>query len=466
MSERPILGVYRHIPVGDGTTIPFYMIPFDKRGICEGPQTRQQLVDTVADGNFTDIFLFSHGWNTDWQAAVRGYTEYQKGYAKMRAQRNLPLPDPYHPLLVGIFWPSIALVFSEESVGPAFAAGDPDQFDAQVAREQQALRELTAPMTVRQATRFYELIQQPNLTEAEALELAQLALEIYDDRDDDLGIVEPLQAKEVLALWQEANAVLSPEEEGTEDDFSLDEEDDDDFGVATGIGDTPAAAGDGGLSNFDPRNIVRLLTVYQMKDRAGVVGAHGVGPLLSDLLAATDDAHVHLLGHSYGCKVVLSALCAPAVLPRPVDSVLLLQPAVNHLCFAASVGRHNQPGGYRKAFDRVKLPILSTYSGQDFPLHDTFHLALRRGSDLGELKIAAGAGEPPSRFAALGGYGPREAGEVLLPICDPEELYDLASGTSIIGLDGTRTIDGHGGIINESTWWALYQLVAAAHQAQ
>ena len=163
---------------------------------------------------------------------------------------------------------------------------------------------------------------------------------------------------------------------------------------------------------------------------------------------------------------MLSALCA-APLPRPAASLLLLQPAVSHLSFASNVPGLNAPGGYRAALspDRVEAPILSTYSAHDRPLHDTFHLALRRRADLGERRVAAGgtaAGEPPSRFAALGGYGPRSAEEALVdPMPLAGEAYAAMPGKRIIGLDGTRDrrISGHGDVVGDITAWALAQQI-------
>jgi pimeloyl-ACP methyl ester carboxylesterase len=196
-----------------------------------------------------------------------------------------------------------------------------------------------------------------------------------------------------------------------------------------------------------------------MKDRAGTVGANGVGPLLHDLLAARGNMRMHMIGHSYGGKVVLSAICAGGELPRKVHSVLLLQPAVSHLCFAERVPGTNKPGGYRKALERVERSIFSTFSDHDVPLTKLFHFALRRADDLGEERIAAG-GEPPSVYAALGGFGPRRAGERLVDIQDVNNPYDLTDETRIYGIRGTRTIMGHGDISNESTWWALYSLAS------
>ncbi len=214
---------------------------------------------------------------------------------------------------------------------------------------------------------------------------------------------------------------------------------------------------------LDPRLAIRGLTVYQMKDRAGKVGAHGVGPLLRELLTGTD-ARLHGVGHSYGCRVLLSAICFGDRWPRPLHSLLLLQGAISHLCFASNVNGVEHPGGYRPALDRVALPILCTFSQNDAPLHRFFHLILRRGKDLGEIQIAADAA-PPSRFAALGGYGPRDSGETLVDVLDAAAIdggkrYDVTRLIPVIGIDATQTIGGHSDVNNLSTWWMLYNLVA------
>ena len=218
------------------------------------------------------------------------------------------------------------------------------------------------------------------------------------------------------------------------------------------------------LDKLDPRRIIRLATVLKMKDRAGTIGARGVGPLLVDLLGAAPEGRLHLIGHSYGAKVVLSALTTSA-LPRPANSLLLLQPAVSHLCFAADANG-GRPGGYRGALARVEQPILTTFSRHDQPLTKFFHLAVRRSSDLGELRIAAPV--PPSRFAALGGFGPGRCGTEcreapIKAVGDPYDLYP--SEAEVLALNGDAAITGHGDISNPATWWALYCQAAGPARA-
>jgi pimeloyl-ACP methyl ester carboxylesterase len=213
-----------------------------------------------------------------------------------------------------------------------------------------------------------------------------------------------------------------------------------------------AAAGEG----WDPTDIIKLASLFQMKDRAARVGVRGVATLLRNLLGATK-AGVHVFGHSFGAKVMLSALCAQPTPQRSPESLLLLQPAISHLCFADIVPGRQGSGGYRKALKLVGSPIFTTFSSMDFPLHKIFHLALRRPADLGELRVAM-AGEPPDRYAALGGYGPRRAGEraAIDPIPALGENYPNLAGVTIVGLDGSaQRITSHTDVANEYTAWAL-----------
>lgn len=406
--------------------------------------TRQHLLDNA--GGYSDIYVFSHGWNNDWATATKRYESFINGFMKLRASQGMPTPDGYRPLLVGIFWPSAVLVHDDENA-PTIAAGGNPAVDLSVELEQDAIAEIASELPPENVEEFYALIQRDALDDEQLLRLAQLVQPVLAGGQDEISAAPPT-AGDLVAAWK--NMTPSAQEA---------EEDPNDFGTVGpgGANVAPAAAG-----WFDklldlPRNAIRGTTVWMMKDRAGVVGSMGVAPLLVDLLTRSQ-ARLHLLGHSFGAKVVLSALCAPANLPRKVHSALLLQPAVSHLCFAASLPGSAGSGGYRKALDRVQRPILSTFSREDVPLTRTFHLALVRESDLGELGIAA-AGAPPSRFAALGGFGPRGAAEVLIDMALPPHSYQLEESKRLYGLRGDNTISGHGDISNLSTWWALHELV-------
>lgn len=439
------VGPYRTLQTPEEVAFPYYIIPFDKDGRCEAPRTFDHLVAN-APGH-SDIFLFSHGWNNDWSAATARYEDFIKGVMKLRADRALPVPANYRPLLVGIFWPSQALEWFDSERGPDIAAADPATQDKTVAVSRDLLQDIAAGLRPEERGRFYELAQSDQLEPAEAAELAAMLAKLVGG-DDEAAIGGPPSAEDLLAA---ASAMTA------------EEPDYDAVGTATGAAGTPQAAfGLGGiLKKLDPRNLLKPFTVWQMKDRAGTVGANGVAKLLAALLSATrktpqrPETRVHLLGHSFGCKVVMSATCAPASLPRPVESALLLQPAVSQYAFAPLVPERNVPGGFMKALERINRPIMSTFSDNDVALTKMFHLALRRHDDLGELKIAA---DTPSIFGALGGFGPQASSANIVPIGDPVTPYDVSGTGRIIGVNGTRTIGGHGEISNPSTWWAAYSL--------
>ena len=161
---------------------------------------------------------------------------------------------------------------------------------------------------------------------------------------------------------------------------------------------------------------------------------------------------------------MMSAACV-APLSRKLNAILLLQPAISYLSFADKIPGTQSPGGYRAALDRVEMPIFVTYSGNDFPLHTIYHLALMRQKDIGELRVAGGtrAGEPPNIFAALGGYGPRGSGETLVdPIPNQGENFGYPTSARLVGLDGTldNRIDSHGGVATPFSAWALRKLMS------
>jgi pimeloyl-ACP methyl ester carboxylesterase len=457
----PIRGPYREVDVAGGGKAPFYVIPFDEDGVCTGPVTRQHLLDALRQGFHTDVFLFSHGWNNTWPSAIRRYESFISGFAAARAQYPLAAGQEFRPLLIGVFWPSAVLVQPEERApGIAGEGVEEPAEDVDVAEERREIAEVAAALRSEQRARFYDLAQRQQLDDDAAEELARLVAPLWaeDGATDDLGVTESLPPEELLDIWK----WLGQAGAGTEDEFGFAPGGfglDDAVGPGAAVPTGPAAAGlIDGLLKLDPREVIRGTTVWLMKDRAGRVGARGVSTLLADTLDAAK-AHVHLIGHSYGGKVVLSALCAGS-LPRPVESALLLQPAMSYLCFAAQVPGLDRPGGYRPALDplRCRQPILTTFSSQDEVLTRLFHLFVRRRSDLAEAVIAA---EPPSRYAALGGFGPlripRESDVV--PANDPGTRYILDREERVLGVESSRVISNHSDVSNDWTWWMLLNQV-------
>src|SRR5262249_42755911 len=134
------LGPYRVVPLANGGEMPWYIVPFDREGICDAPQTRQDLMGRGGGQPFTAIYLFSHGWNNNWKDARERYQSFIEGYTNLR--KDPPLPDEYRPLLVGVFWPSISLVTESEQPPRMLANGAPNE--SAIAEQRDRKAELAA----------------------------------------------------------------------------------------------------------------------------------------------------------------------------------------------------------------------------------------------------------------------------------------------------------------------------------
>lgn len=447
MTNRLKAGPWKVLPGEDGTSVPFYMIPFDKNGVCMGPLSLDHLVNAAIGA--TDVILFSHGWNNDWSAATGRYDQFVARFTEVRRLQWTPPGRDFRPVLVGVFWPSTALIALWEAA-PGIAAGM-GPGGPQASGTPQDLAEMDVlgeSLSSSDAARFYELAQRDSLDKADAAELAALLAPTLAVQDDEFEPpAAPPTRDELLEVWTALPADAKttagqPEAGGFIDERAA-----------------PDAATAGAAGLLDPRKIVRLSTVLLMKDRAGRVGATGVAVMLRRLIDASPDSRIHLVGHSYGSKVVLSALCHGPPPSRKIESVLLLQPAISCFCFAAKVGKQGRQGGYRFALDRSRQPVMTTYSSHDVPLTRVFHWAARRASDLGEAVIA---GAPPSKYAALGGYGPQGVDDDVVTVTAkrPPDRYSLqVAGRRIIAIEADDAIKGHGDVTNQATAWALLNQV-------
>ncbi|NTU79087.1 MAG: hypothetical protein HGA45_06750 [Chloroflexales bacterium] len=435
-------GAYGELTIAADVRAPWYIITFDAEGQCTSPQARASLL-AATRGGFDHIIVFSHGWNNIWDEVESLNRNLVAALASVWTRADWPRPS--RVLVASVFWPSVS-VLAEDERGPTIAAGE----DA----DRQALDALAAALPPAQAGRLRELAAQGDLGPAEAEEFAALLASLLAG-DDDVEAPPP-SAADLLAMARSAEGP-APQPHGIVDPK---------VDVWGEIGGGPESAGT--LDQISWRTPVRVASVFAMKRRAGVVGARGVAPLLRNLLESAGTAAVHLAGHSYGCRVMLSALCAEPF-ERQAASLLLLQPAVSRYCFAEQVPTTGRRGGYSAALARVRQPILTTFSDHDGPLHKWFSLAMALAKDVGEPDIA---GPFDNIYAALGGYGPAGVDFAELKVQAPGSAYPLGGGKRILALDGSvrvgddrkPAIDGHGDVTSRYTGWMLYNQLRHARE--
>ncbi|GAA2515833.1 hypothetical protein [Pilimelia columellifera] len=444
-----VVGPFEQLSLPDGGAAPLYLLRYDASGGLSSPQTAQRLREDAAAGA-TDVFLFSHGWNNVFGQALTRYRSFIAGYLAQRVELGLPTPSPYRPLLVGLVWPSASFLRPGEE-GPQIAAAGPDDPAAlaDAFHTERMLQFVTEDLDARGAAELSELVDgTQRLPEPQARRAVEIVRDAFAAGGDEAGAVAAPTVAGLLDSWARLDGVDKPVAEAETFGTAA-------VGAATAGAATAQLQPDAaGIGFFDPRTILRTATVWKMKGRAGAVGAHGVAPLVSDLLNGSS-ARLHLIGHSFGARLLLSALTAAQV-SRPARSMLLLQAAINRWCFAGDVAGTGRAGGYRPTLARVEQPVLATLTSHDDALRKVFHLVMR-GDHLGEPDIAAFGDE--ERYGALGGYGPAgAAGAVTLPILDPGQPYALPPDAEVVAIDGSRTLGGHGDVSNPSTWWLLHQL--------
>ncbi|MEU5809837.1 serine-threonine protein kinase [Streptomyces sp. NPDC047718] len=346
---------------------PYAELAFDAEGDPDGAALR-----AVAALEATDLLVFAHGWNSERSTSTRLYDRF-----------FAPFPGLVGPGVrlgyVGVVWPSIR--FSDEPIpdfdSPA-ALTEPGDGTALDPATREALGAFW-PGRGAELDRIAELLRErPGSAEALA-EFGTLVRELAGAGDGS-GSGSGSGSREVPAIFAEdVRTVCRALADG--------------FAAAGGpTGEDPAAedpAGPGFALGDVPRGLwrgakelLRQATYYQMKKRAGVVGERGLGPVLAELAGRRPDLRVHLIGHSFGARLVSFALRAVPDGAGYVKSVTLLQGAFSHYAFTDRLPHDRDRGGALRGLQhRVDGPVVACHSAHDAALGVFYPLASRTAGD-------------------------------------------------------------------------------------
>jgi hypothetical protein len=227
-------------------------------------------------------------------------------------------------------------------------------------------------------------------------------------------------------------------------------------GPAAGLGDAFGRLWRGG------KEALRQLTYFEMKKRAGVVGKDGLGPVLGRLGGAAPGLRVHLLGHSFGARLVSFALAGlPDPGASPVASLYLLQGAFSHFAFADALPTDPGRGGALKGMaSRVGGPLLASFSVHDLAVGRLYPLA-----SLSSRDDAAAAEDLLFRWGGIGHDGAQAVQAAEADLGPVGAAYPLQPGR-FLNLNGNAIINrggppsgAHSDIFHPELVWA--GLVAA-----
>ncbi len=206
------------------------------------------------------------------------------------------------------------------------------------------------------------------------------------------------------------------------------------------------------------RNLLNYFTYYQMKERAGTVGGRGVNAVLRQIRQQFPNLKLHLVGHSFGGRLVTAATAGPDGQPAiKVDSLTLLQAAFSHYGFAQDY-EGTLDGAFRKvvANQLVKGPLVITHTKNDTAVGIAYPIA-----SLIADQVAASLGDENDRYGGIGRNGAQKTPEAvpgdLLAI---EGSYQFEPG-KVYNLKSDQFIMHHGDISGKEVIHAVLSAIAS-----
>src|SRR5215831_4309633 len=360
---------------------PTFDVEFTKDGdVFQAPQ-----VDALVAGlaPITDLLVLSHGWNNDKADASALYDELLGNIDKLLDLRTQAVPAALKDFIerlrgrnfaaVRVFWPSKRFTDADliPGGGAASVAAEAENAAA-VNRTLDRLRD--EPKVLGGGERnpaHEEAIEKakalvPSLATVEAKrEFVTLLRSVLDssakENDDASAGFFAAPAETLFANAEQPVIAPAPAAAGGGSGAAMPS------GGAAGLGDLLHGA------QAAARRIANFASYYQMKARAGAVGSKGVADLLRRVRAAKPDIRIHLVGHSFGGRLVTAAAHAfPA--NTGLVTLSLLQAAFSHNGLSGKFGDRGDKGFFRAMTrgaspGRSSSPIPRTTKRLASPIH-------------------------------------------------------------------------------------------------
>lgn len=438
---------------------PYWQVSFDEQGQPAARSEIDTLLAELPGQALTDLFVFSHGWNNDVPAARATYGRFFQTMRDVLQTPGLTFRRVGSIGTVGVIWPS--MLWPDNGPAPAVGAAAPSAGGAA------ALLGAPAPAAppVSDAA-IFQTLRAVYATPAQRQALDELERLLATQPADPAALASFQQQMRVLA--SDPDAKPAPEDSGETALLTGDPQ----KVFSRFVAFSPPRTGAGGAASLGDsfgrlwsgaRDVLRQATYFAMKKRAGVVGSAGLGPLVARMLAAQPDLRVHLIGHSFGARLVSFALAGlPASAGNaPVASVTLLQGAFSHFVFAASLPQDPTRAGALVGMQaKVAGPIAVTHTIHDTAVGTYYPLASMGGGD-----DASAFDDALFRWGAMGHDGAQSVGAADLTMGPPGQAYPFAAG-QCANLNGDAVMTAaeswggaHGDIFHPEIAWAT--LIAA-----
>lgn len=347
---------------------PVWDLVFDEKGRLTAPG-RDAFLTELRSEQVADLFVLSHGWGTS-EAGARSLYDRMFPLIAAAAQGHGGLGVVG---FAGIFWPSLWFPDSPKATGPQAAgsiqAGTGAVVDVSAGTQALTGEEIASSL----APGFSDPDQRDAMTEIGRLIDAAAAAGAAESEDAKRQRIEQIHG---LLRTLAPDGAQGGAFEDSGESALLDATDPTEAYRATAeaFGSAPPGSSTQGLGDWftnavnGAKDAVRVLSYTVMKTRAGDIGRAGLGPLLAEVRRQAPSVRVHLLGHSFGARLVSFALAGvgtPA--DSPIDSLVLIQGAFSHWSFAhAQDNPFGRPGALNGVADRVHGPLVATFTPLDW----------------------------------------------------------------------------------------------------
>ncbi|WP_435017206.1 hypothetical protein TA3x_004801 [Tundrisphaera sp. TA3] len=443
--------------VADIAGFPGFEVEFRKDGSPAVASDLEGAARFASERDLTDLVVASHGWNNDMAEARALYANLFGRVRGLRDGGRSTRLDDRKIGVLAILWPSKKFAERDLIPGGAAAMGGPPS-PGQVREIQGHIDALGGffdrPGADQSLDRARLLIPQLEDSPGARRRFADLIRStLAVSESDPEGEPGRFVARDGESLMRQLRAPIlvghPPRSEGGKAAAGLR---DMMGGVTRTIADAGRAATDAA------GRLLNLATYYQMKDRAGVIGLDGCHRMLGRVRAESRGIKLHLIGHSFGGRLLTAACLGPEGRPAIVpQSLTLLQAAFSHDGFGTKIDG-TRDGYFRRvvAQGRVAGPILISHTANDYAVGIAYALASRLAGQAG-----AAIGDAGDRFGGIGRNGAQKTPEAIFTTLGPVGTpYDFRPGR-VYNLRADRYIGGHGDIARDEVAHALLSAIAA-----
>ncbi|MEV8635324.1 hypothetical protein AB0395_27070 [Streptosporangium sp. NPDC051023] len=412
----------------------------------------------------TDVIVMVHGWNNTHLSARALYQDLARSLRAVYGGQHADALRGRTLTLLGVLWPSCQWDWFERMAGTIGALDAAPATELQIRLD--ALRGLFPAREDRERLeRARTLVPDVERSQDARLSFVRLVVGLLnrgaEDAEDASDQLFSLPPRTLVERFSPPPALAGdsprPALAGDSPRPAL-----------AGDSPRPALAGDAALAGeleWNPlgglldglRNLVDFAAYYRMKERAGTVGRNGLAPFLRT--GIPQGARIHLVGHSFGARLVTAAAATGGLGHR--CSVSLLQGAFSHHGFAHGY-LPGHDGFFRKVVTSGVLsgPMVITHTRNDKLVSLAYALASRLAGQDG-ANVAAEIGGADSLYGAIGANGaqvtPEAVQGLLLPVGQP---YALTAGRPH-NLKADAFVSGHCDVTGPEVAHAILSAVAA-----